>query len=290
MTAEQKPGGSALWREPLLHFLLIGAAIFLLYRVLNGEGAPAPREIVVTPTHIAALKEGFSRTWLRQPTPEELRGLIDEHVREEVYYREAIAMGLDRDDTVVRRRLRQKMEFLTEDVASAAAPGDAQLEEFLQRNPDKFATPLLTSFEQVYFNVGQRGEAARRDAAQLLKALRAGQATAGPGTLGDATLLPPDMTDASPRDVESVLGAGFVTQLDQAPLGQWAGPFESAYGLHLVRVTSRKGGDKPVLAQVRPLVEREWQAEQAHRRAEEFFQSLLAKYEVRVETGEAAKP
>lgn len=290
MTAEQMPGGSALWREPLLHFLLIGAAIFLLYRVLNGAGAPAPREIVVTPTHVAALKEGFSRTWLRQPTPEELRGLIDEHVREEVYYREAIAMGLDRDDTVVRRRLRQKMEFLTEDVADAAAPTDAQLEEFLRRNPDKFASPLQTSFEQVYFDVGKRGEAARRDASQLLKALQSGRATGGPGTVGDVTLLPPDMTDASPRDVDSVMGTGFAEHLDQAPLGQWAGPFESAYGLHLVRVTARRGGETPVLAQVRPLVEREWQAEQAQRRSEEFFQSLLAKYEVRVETDGAAKP
>ncbi|MCC7201036.1 MAG: peptidyl-prolyl cis-trans isomerase [Gammaproteobacteria bacterium] len=290
MTADQRPGGYALWREPLLHFLLIGAAIFLLYRVLNGEGAPAPREIVVTPAHISALQEGFSRTWLRHPNPEELRGLVDEHIREEVYYREAIAMGLDRDDTVVRRRLRQKMEFLTEDVASAAAPSDAQLEEFLQRHYDKFATSSQTSFEQIYFNVGQRGEAAQREAAELLAALQAGLTQANAGSLGDTTLLPPGMTDASPHDVESVLGAGFVKQLDQAPLGQWAGPFESAYGLHLVRVTSRKGGDKPVLAQVRPLVERDWQAEQAQQRSEAFFQTLLAKYEVRIETGEAAQP
>ena len=113
-------------REPLLHFLVIGTGIFLLYSLVRGGNETAPREIVISESRIEALAENFGRTWTRPPTPQELRGLVDDYVKEEVFYREAIAMGLDRDDTVIRRRLRQKMEFVSEDAAaSAPAHGSA---------------------------------------------------------------------------------------------------------------------------------------------------------------------
>jgi len=281
---------ASFWREPLLHFLLIGAALFLLYRVLNGGDTGAPREIVVTPSQVAALKENFSRTWLRPPTPVEMNGLIDDYVREEVFYREAIAMGLDRDDTVVRRRLRQKMEFISEDLAQVQAPSDAELTKFLESHRDQFLEPSRVSFEQVYFSTERRGEGARRDAERTLEALQFRGAARGPGYPGDPSLLPPTMDDASPQDVANAFGEAFAKQLDEAPLQQWSGPLQSTYGLHLVRVTTRTAGAHPSLAEIRPMVLREWQAEQTRRRGDEFYQSLRKKYEVRIAPGARAKP
>ncbi len=134
-----------LLREPLLHFLLIGGALFLLYEASNGGRSNAPREIVISEARIEALAENFATVWMRAPTAVELKGLIDDYVAEEVYYREAVAMGLDQDDTVIRRRLRQKMEFISENVADSVEPADAQLREYLAQNAGKFARPAELS-------------------------------------------------------------------------------------------------------------------------------------------------
>jgi hypothetical protein len=279
---------AAFWREPLLHFALIGLALFLLHGMLNRDET-APREIVVTPSRVSALQENFARTWLRPPTAQETQGLIDDYVREEVYYREAIAMGLDRDDTVVRRRLRQKMEFFSEDVAALATPTDADLATFLEAHRERFVEPARVSFEQLYFSTDRRGESVRTDAERALQGLQSGRAGSGEAVTGDPSLLPPNMADASPRDVANAFGDDFATQLEAAPLGQWSGPLQSSYGLHLVRVTARVADSAPALEAVRPLVLREWQAEQTRKLGDEFYRSLLAKYEVRIETAGAGQ-
>jgi hypothetical protein len=277
---------AAFWREPLLHFLVAGTALFVLYGALNRDET-APREIVVTPMRVQALQENFARTWLRPPTADETGQLIQDYIREEVYYREAIAMGLDRDDTVVRRRLQQKMEFFSEDVAALATPTEADLASFFESHRERFVEPARVSFEQVYFSEDQRGASARRDAEQALAALQSGRAADVEAAHGDTSLLPPVMTEATPQDVANAFGGDFATQLDAAPLEQWSGPLQSAYGLHLVRVTARVADTTPSLETVRPLVLREWQAEQTRRLGDEFYRSLLAKYEVRIETAGA---
>ena len=157
-------------KEPLLHFLLLGLAIFGAYRVL-GPDEPPPATIVVTEGIIDGQIESFSRTWLRPPTPQELDGLIREYVREEVYYREGMALGLDRDDTVIRRRLRQKMEFISEGVADSVEPTDSQLQAFLEQHAEKFIEPARLTFQQVFLSPDQRGEAVERDAERLLAEL-----------------------------------------------------------------------------------------------------------------------
>src|SRR5688572_2002204 len=169
-------------REPLLRFLAAGAAIFLLYRVVAG-GEEGPREIVVSEARIEALAENFARTWMRPPTAAEIRGLVEDYVREEVYYREAMTLGLDRDDTVVRRRLRQKMEFVSDDVASLREPTDPELQAYLAKNPAAFVDPPALSFQQRLFSSDRRGEAALADARRALGQLTAGQ-TAPPATTG----------------------------------------------------------------------------------------------------------
>lgn len=279
----------AAWlREPLLHFLLLGAGLFLLYHVLNKGGTDAPREIVVTEARIEALAENFAKTWMRPPTADEVRGLIDDYVAEEVYYREAIAMGLDRDDTVIRRRLRQKMEFISEDVASAAPPTDAQLQEYLRKHAEKFLQPPRLTFQQVFYSTERRGEAARRDAEKLLAELHAGRGPANPTEAGDPTLLPPTMESASPQDIENSFGSEFSKAVEQAPVGQWVGPLQSGFGLHLVRVDKREAGTSPTLAEIRPLVQREWEADERRSVTGELLAKLRAKYEVRIEGPAAA--
>ena len=270
-------------REPLLHFLIIGIGLFLLYQFVRGGNESAPREIVISESRIEALAENFGRTWMRPPTPQELRGLVDDYVKEEVFYREAIAMGLDRDDTVIRRRLRQKMEFVSEDAATTAEPTDAQLQQFLAAHAEKFLEPARVSFQQVFVNPEKRGDAARRDAERILAELQAGRGPADPAEAGDPTLLPAELSDASPREVSGSFGDDFGKLLDDAPVDQWFGPITSSFGLHLVRVNARSAGTMPELADIRPVVLREWQADKRTQAGDSFYTSLRSKYEVRYE-------
>jgi parvulin-like peptidyl-prolyl isomerase len=272
-----------LLREPLLHFLLIGAGLFLLYGLLNRGQSDAPREIVISEARVEALAENFATVWMRPPTAVELKGLIDDYVAEEVYYREAVAMGLDQDDTVIRRRLRQKMEFISEDVAAATEPTDAQLQAYLEQHADKFALPATLTFQQVYLSAERRGEAVRADAEKLLAELQAGRGPADPAEAGDATLLPATMEAASPQVIANTFGEEFARQIDEAPVGQWSGPIESGFGLHLVKVDERVAGSAPTLVEIRPIVLREWQSEQRRAQNKSFLDTLRSKYEVRVE-------
>jgi len=270
-------------REPLLHFLVIGAGIFLLYHFVRGNNETAPQDIVITEPRIEALAENFARTWMRPPTPQELRGLVDDYVKEEVFYREAIAMGLDRDDTVIRRRLRQKMEFVSEDAAATAEPTEAQLQQFLAAHPEKFVEPARVTFQQVFVNAERRGDSARRDAERILAELQAGRGPANPAEAGDSTLLPASLENASPQEVSGSFGDEFGKLLEAAPVDQWVGPIASSFGLHLVRVTARSAGTLPGLADIRPIVVREWQAQQRTRAGDAFYSTLRSKYDVRYE-------
>ena len=274
---------SRILREPLLHFLAVGAGIFLLYHFVRGNYETAPREIVISESRIEALTENFGRTWMRPPTPQELRGLVDDYVKEEVFYREAIAMGLDRDDTVIRRRLRQKMEFVSEDAAATAEPTEAQLQQFLAAHPEKFVEPARVTFQQVFVNAEKRGAAAMRDSERILAELQAGRGPANPSEAGDPTLLPAGLEDASPQEIAGSFGEEFGKQLDAAPLGQWSGPVRSTFGLHLLRVSARSTSALPKLTDIRPVVVREWQAQQRTQAGDSFYSSLRSKYEVRYE-------
>jgi hypothetical protein len=192
-------------------------------------------------------------------------------------------MGLDKDDTIIRRRLRQKMEFIAESVADASPPSDAQLQEFVQLNAGRFAEPARTSLQQVFISPDRRGDAVRADAAQVLAALKSATSPADPATAGDPTLLPPAMAGATPADLAGAYGASFAAAVADLPLGQWAGPVESEYGLHLVKVDERQAGTAPAFEAVRPAALREWQARQRQRQNDAALAALREKYQVRVE-------
>jgi hypothetical protein len=275
-------------REPLVHFLLIGAGLFVLYNVLNRGESDAPRDIVVSEARVEALAENFARTWMRPPTAQEIKGLVDDYVAEEVYYREAVAMGLDRDDLVIRRRLRQKMEFISADAAAATPATDAQLQAYLEQHAEKFLMPPRLTFQQVYFSTDRRGEGAARDAEKLLAELAAGRGPANPLEAGDATLLPPAMEAAAPQDIANAFGDEFAAAIEDAPVGQWSGPLPSGFGVHLVKVDGREAGTAPTLAEIRPLVQREWEAENRKNVEKALLDKLRARYDVRVEGPAAA--
>jgi len=264
-------------REPLFHFLLAGAALFLVYGLVAGPPDDRPDRIVVGEDRVATLVRSFERTWARPPSASELRGLIDDYVDEEVLYREALALGLDRDDVVVRRRMRQKMEFLNDDLGERD-PTDDELREFLAAHPDRFRAPSRMDFVQVFLGPEAGAPVAER-AADLRIRLRGG---ADPGALGDRTLLPSGMRASTAADVASVFGPTLAEAVAEAPLGEWIGPVESGFGFHLILVSARETERLPALEEVRPAVAREWAADEREEALERFQQGLRERYEVEV--------
>ena len=266
-------------REPLLHFLLIGAALFVVFGLVNDRSSSdADMQVVVSAGRIEQLENIFAKTWQRSPTKEELKGLVDDFVLEEIYYRQAVAMGIDRGDTVIRRRLRQKFEFLTDDMAAAAVPTDDDLANYLAANADVFVTDTTYTFEQVYINPDRLGVDLDGYIAAQLSALRAGKVVGG-----DSALLP-TFFDATPdRVVDSNFGSGFSDSLDLLTTGEWQGPVESGLGLHLVRIETRVEGALPDLGDIRPLVEREWAHEKRLETRRIINEQLLNEYDVVIE-------
>jgi hypothetical protein len=275
-----------LAREPLLHFLLLGAALFALHRAVAGPGAPPPEELVVSRGRIEALAQAFARTWQRAPTPEELRGLVDDYVRDEVLYREAVALGLDRDDTVVRRRMRQKLEFLAEDAGLAAAPTDADLAAHLAAHADAFRTDSQLTFTQVFLDPSKRGAALPGDAAALLESLRARPESVDLATAGDSLLLAPRYVDATDADVARQFGPEFADAIRAQPVGHWFGPVKSGYGWHVVRVDARTPGRLPELAEVRDAVARDWEGARRRAALDAQYERWKSRYRIRIETSQ----
>jgi len=265
----------SLLREPLLHFVLIGAALFFVYQWVNpGESAETDRQIVVSNGRIEQLTTVFQKTWQRPPTADELKSLIDDYILEEIYYRQAKAMGIDNDDTVIRRRLRQKVEFLTDDAASLVQSSDQELADYLANNSDKFRQSPTYTFEQVYFNPEKHSKA---EVAEELSFLREGK------QVGDVSLLPPSFMDAHRRAVDGTFGTGFSEQLDQLQVGDWQGPIRSGLGYHLIKIQSRSEGRLPSLDQVRPIVEREWSNDKRQEIRKQINDRWLEEYEITVE-------
>ena len=269
-----------LAREPLLHFLILGAALFGLAWLLE-DGADQTSEIVVDAAQIERLAEDFRRTWQRPPTRAELEGLIEDHVREEVFYREALALGLDRNDPAIRRRLRQKMEFLNADLTAQMEPDQAALRVFLEEHAERYREPARYRFVQVYFSRERHGKNARRDAEQALARLQGGE-MADPTALGDPLLLEPGYEEMREDEVARLFGPEFARRLAGLPLGRWAGPIASAYGLHLVRIDAHTEPRLPPLHDIRTPLERDWRAAQTRAAQEAFYQKLQSRYRITV--------
>lgn len=271
-----------LIREPLLHFLLIGAAIFAAFNLIAGSSADGPGNIVITAGQVAALDVGFTRTKQRSPTREELEGLIRDQVQEEVYFREAMALGLDKDDTIVRRRLRQKMEFIADDVTALGEPTDDELNSYLKAHSDLFRVERQFTFRHVYLNPDRRGENLAPDTGQLLARLQGGD-KADVSELGDSFLLGHEFQSLPASEVVKLFGEEFAARLGEFSPGKWQGPVDSGYGKHLVLVSERTEGRVPALGEVREAVRSEWANSRRLEVNEKYYQELLKRYVVTIE-------
>ena len=270
-------------REPLVHFLALGAALFLLFAVFGAPGQGRSDRIVVPSNQVALLADGFRRTWQRPPTAAELAGLVEDHIREEIYYREALKMGLDSNDTIVRRRMRQKMEFFTDDLLALVQPSEEDLRDYLSGHEEAFRIEPRMTLAHVYFNLDQRGEGGLDDAKQLRTRLRSAQSDVDLTQLGDPLPLPTTYRDVSLSELAGRFGSVFADRLMGLPVGTWEGPIESGFGLHLVLIENRKPGRIPSLEAVRQAVEREWRSAARSEAKEAFFESLRSQYSIVVE-------
>ena len=278
-----------LIREPLVHFLLIGAGLFLLYAwKVNPsalQGGSQPDMIVVTQDTINQMVAAFTRTWMRPPTQGEVEGLIENHIRDEIYYREAIAVGLDRGDALIRRKLRQKMEFILEDIASQSEPTDEELQTFMEKHPEQYRVDPQVSFRQVYINTDKNGGDAEESARLILGQLRDG---ADPESLGDRSLISHPQGLTFLWDIKRTYGESFGNKLLQLKTGQWTGPVSSGFGLHLVIVEDFVAGHLPELDKMREQVKRDWAVALQNKLKDDAYARIREKYTVKIDNKEQA--
>jgi len=275
-----------LLREPLVHFLVLGAGVFGLFALIGDQREFEPDEIVVGAGQIERLSQAWRKTRMRPPTQRELEGLIKDHIQEEIYYREAMALGLDQDNAVIRRHLRQKMEFLSEDIAARVDHEDSDLQAFLGANPDKFREDARISFRHIYFSRDARGDMTESDARQVLATLDGSETDEEAASRGDSLPLPIALELYPQRDIASQFGREFAVSLTQLETGRWLGPVVSGFGLHLVFIEERVEAQIPSLEVVRDAVIREWREVQRQDVNKAFFAELRSRYSVVIERPE----
>ena len=272
-------------KEPLLHFLVIGALIFIVFSAVNEQEIPVDeKKIVVSTGDIERLAANWLKSWNRPPTESELQGLIDSYIREEIYYREALALGLDQDDTVLRRRLMQKMEFLSQDIAELSTPNQASLEAYFHEHRDKYELPARVSFTHIYFNFDKHGREVFETANSVLAEV---QAAASPvdnaPELGDRFMMQYNFTLETPFEIARLFGQGFAEQLFQLEADGWVGPLESGYGLHLVLINEKIEARMPEFASVIDRVRTDWMFEQRQKTNREIYERFKKRYDIVIE-------
>jgi parvulin-like peptidyl-prolyl isomerase len=260
------------FKEPLLHFLLAGGLLFATYTWLNHGVGDEPQVVHISSSEIDWLKKTWTRQWQRAPDQEELRGLVTNYLKEQLLAREARKLGLEDNDTIVRRRLAQKMEFLVQDTANLAEPVEGELLKFYNDNRARYQTPARISFTQIYFKT----EAAARRSLMEIGSLP-------PDDLGDRTLLEREFSTIDRQELTSLFGAKFADAIFSLEPGSWQGPVASGYGFHLVRIGERQTAQQRPFDKVRDLVVDDWHREQQVKVSEKLFAGLLKKYDVVVD-------
>ena len=269
-----------LVKDPLVHFLLIGVALFAVSAWRGDSVSSGREEIVVTAEQVAQARAAAAVLQGREPTEDEMEALVEPMVRDEVLYREALALGLDENDDEVRRRLIEKMSYLTQDLADPEPSSEQALREFYAENPDTFTIPALVSFDQVFFSPGTRGDRLEADAAAGLAALRTGRA---PTEVGDRTPLRESYDDAPREQVAVLFGDELAAALFGAAPGEWEGPFRSDFGLHVVRPKSRSDARLPPFDEIAARVAEEYGAQRRRDANERAYRAMREQYDVIIE-------
>ncbi len=278
-----------LLKEPLVHFLALGAVLFGIGVLRGGETGPATNRITITPGAIERLLQGFRLTWQRPPTESEFQGIVEDYLKEEVLYREALQMGLDRNDQIIRRRMRQKLEFLTADLVESFEPTQEELEAHLSANVDLYRQEVTVSLQQVYIGERDGEEQDRARAESILRELET-NTSADPELMGDPFMYPATHRDMRERDLLGVFGEEFTVQVVELAIGKWSGPISSAFGLHVVRLDALDLGRPSELGEVRDAVYRDLVSQRTREAEQSYFEGLLAQYTVTVEWPEGMPP
>src|SRR4051812_27291674 len=256
--------------------------LFALHGLVEKRSADAPEKIVVSASRIANLGDGFVRTWRRPPSEQELQGLVDDYVRDEVFYREGRAAGLDRDDVIIRRRVRQKVEFFAEEM-SVLEPSDEQLIAYLASDPERFRAEDQITFHQVFLSATRRANTIESDSEQVARVLARADAGVDTTVLGDPFLLGEEFRGASPNKLTSIFGEDFSKRIAAMDTGSWQGPVSSRFGQHFVFISERVSGALPSLDAVRPALRREWANARRLEAEQKLYASLRGRYEIVVE-------
>ena len=269
---------SRWWREPVVHFVVLGVGVFALYQSVAPSSAS--KRIVLSASVVDGLRRDHLRRTGAAPTEGEEQALIDQFVDNEVLYREALAMGLDRGDIIVRRRLVQKMEFLTEDADPIAEPTDAELTAYRDAHAERYTLPPRVSLTHVFVSLDRHGSAAEAVAGELRQRILAG---ANPADLGDPFVRGGEARQRSEAELAGAYGASLAAHVMTLPVATWSQPIQSSYGFHLVRVTERTAGGLAPLADVRATVARDWRAEHQREASRMAIDRLRRRYSVEVE-------
>lgn len=279
-------------REPLVHFLLIGAALFAIYRYFP-PAAPAPkpvqaaaapgqtpsRQIVFSFDSLGRLATLFQAQWGRDPTQKELDRLVEAEVHEEILYREGLAMGFDKDDEIVRRRMAQKMQFLAENVATAHEPTDAELKSWFDQNQKQFVEPARTSFRHLYFSPDHRGVNTRSGAEKALAELN-GQPENTRFAGADPFMFQDFYRDKTSEYLGKEFGPSFAAAVEKLSTGSWQGPVESGFGWHLVYVDTVIPARAPSFEEIIADVKQAWLSDQKATAVKKSYEDLRTKYTV----------
>ena len=270
-------------REPLLHFLLIGLVLFGFYAYKNHgrSGTESPRQIVLSLDELATMEAYFESQWHRRPAPQEFQAMVEDKVKEEVLYREGLVMVLDKDDTIVKRRMAQKVQFLAEDIATAHEPSTAELKAWFEKNSSQFALPSRYGFRHIYFSPDKRGTNAHDDAAKALARIT-GQPEDTPliTPVADRFMFQDYYGDRTPSAIAKEFGPQFAVALEKITPGSWQGPIESGFGWHLVFVDTVIPGRIPAFEEIESEVKTAWLGDQKAQAWQKAYQKMRAKYTV----------
>jgi peptidyl-prolyl cis-trans isomerase C len=269
-------------REPLVQFLLIGVALFLISGALNRGTSQRARgyDIALTMDDLRQVHNTFRAQWEREPSPEEMRGLVEQRIREEILYREALQLGLDKDDVIIRRRLTQKMQFLSEDVSAAYEPKSEELKLWYENNSQRFSLPATISFRHLYFSPDRRGRNARQAAVNTLAKIASQPEDSNAGDLADPFMFQNYYRGRSADQLTKVFGTSFAQAVLQLKPGSWQGPIESGYGWHLIWIESITPGRIPNFEEVERDVKTAWLADQKAQQWQKAYDKMRTKYQV----------
>ena len=269
-----------LLREPLLHFLVIGAALFFIFDQVNIPEVKTSNRIIITQADLDLLTTTWLKSMGRPPSAREREQQLEQYIREQVLSREAMTMGLDKDDAIVRRRLAKKMEYLFNDLSFIPEPTDTELNAYLSEQASIFTRPAEITFSQIFFDPALREQNINKDAEQILKQLQKTKTAVDTTNLGDRSLLPYEFSEERKSQIAGIFGEAFASEAFALPVNSWQGPIESEYGVHLIHINSRTEAELPPLDEIRERVASEWRSAKQKKTNEVFYQSLHQRYEI----------